>query len=147
MSICFLLQTCSFLEGTSVHWIKAQNVVYAFKGNQWVGFDNQRSYDAKVRPFLLNYDQMSPALALTLCPLLGPQVTFLKSRQLGGAAVWTLDMDDFSGQFCGQGKYPLISHLKDKLSQGETASVLCFCHGLRNQIQPYSDDQDEYFCV
>uniref|UniRef100_A0A3B5JZE1 Chitinase, acidic.1 n=1 Tax=Takifugu rubripes TaxID=31033 RepID=A0A3B5JZE1_TAKRU len=94
--ICFLLQTCSFLEGTSVHWIKAQKVVYAVKGNQWVGFDNQRSYDAKV--------------------------TFLKSRQLGGAAVWTLDMDDFSGQFCGQGKYPLISHLKDKLSQGETAS-------------------------
>ncbi len=44
---------------------------------------------------------------------------YLKSRQLGGAAVWTLDMDDFSGQFCEQGKYPLVSHLKHKLSEGE----------------------------
>uniref|UniRef100_A0A4W6EAC9 Oviductal glycoprotein 1 n=1 Tax=Lates calcarifer TaxID=8187 RepID=A0A4W6EAC9_LATCA len=82
-------ETCSFLKGTSVQWIDSQKVPYAVKGNQWVGFDNQRSYDAKVE--------------------------YLKSRQLGGAAVWTLDMDDFSGQFCEQGKYPLISHLKHAL--------------------------------
>lgn len=76
---------------------------------------------------------MCPPVALIVCPLLGPQVTFLKSRHLGGAAVWTLDMDDFSGQFCGQGKYPLTSHLKDKLIPGERAGGLCFCHGSRNQ--------------
>lgn len=51
------------------------------------------------------------------------QVDYLKSRHLGGAAVWTLDMDDFSGQFCGQGKYPFISHLKHKLSEGETSGL------------------------
>ncbi|XP_070814737.1 chitinase-3-like protein 1 [Chaetodon trifascialis] len=84
-------ETCSFLRGTSVQWIDGQKVPYAVKGNQWVGFDNQRSYDVKV--------------------------DYLKSRQLGGAAVWTLDMDDFSGQFCEQGEYPLISHLKHKLSE------------------------------
>ncbi|XP_076012955.1 acidic mammalian chitinase-like [Genypterus blacodes] len=89
-------ETCSFLKGTSVHWIDSQKVPYAIKGGQWVGFDNQQSYDAKVG--------------------------YLRSRQLGGAAVWTLDMDDFSGQFCDQGKYPLISHLKSQLSQ---ASLLC----------------------
>ena len=33
--------------------------------------------------------------------------------------MWTLDMDDYSGQFCEQGQYPLISHLKHKLSEGE----------------------------
>ncbi|XP_070758922.1 chitinase-3-like protein 1 [Enoplosus armatus] len=87
-------ETCSFLKGSSVQWIDGQKVPYAVKGNQWVGFDNQRSYDAKVE--------------------------YLKSRQLGGAAVWTLDMDDFSGQFCGQGKYPLISHLKRQLSDDWT---------------------------
>lgn len=54
------------------------------------------------------------------------QVDYLKSRHLGGAAVWTLDMDDFSGQFCGQGKYPLISHLKHKLSEGETSGLCLF---------------------
>ncbi|XP_070695379.1 chitinase-3-like protein 1 [Pempheris klunzingeri] len=87
-------ETCSFLKGASVHWIDGQEVPYAVKGNQWVGFDNQRSYDAKV--------------------------DYLKSRRLAGAAVWTLDMDDFSGQFCEQGKYPLISHLKLKLSEDWT---------------------------
>lgn len=44
-----LHQTCSFLKGTSVQWIDSQKVPYAVKGNQWVGFDNQRSYDAKVQ--------------------------------------------------------------------------------------------------
>ncbi|XP_068568834.1 chitinase-3-like protein 1 [Cebidichthys violaceus] len=87
-------ETCSFLKGTLFQWIDGQKVPYAVKGNQWVGFDNQRSYDAKV--------------------------DYLKSRQLGGAAVWTLDMDDFNGQFCEQGTYLLISHLKRKLSEGLT---------------------------
>ncbi|CAK6966072.1 chitinase-3-like protein 1 [Scomber scombrus] len=95
-------ETCSFLKGTSVQWIDRQEVPYAVKGNQWVGFDNQRSYDAKV--------------------------DYLRRRQLGGAAVWTLDMDDYSGHFCEQGKYPLISHLKHRLSedwtpQGTTPAV------------------------
>eukprot|EP00064_Thunnus_orientalis_P012303 superscaffoldBa00001872_g12338 len=93
-SVTLLCKTCTFLKGTSVQWIDSQKVPYAVKGNQWVGFDNQRSYDAKV--------------------------DYLRSRQLGGAAVWTLDMDDFSGQFCEQGKYPLISHLKCKLSEDWT---------------------------
>lgn len=59
-----------------------------------------------------------------MSPLMVLQVDYLKSRQLAGAAVWTLDMDDFSGQFCEQGRYPLISHLKLKLSEGEVALTL-----------------------
>lgn len=55
------------------------------------------------------------------------QVDYLRSWQLGGAAVWTLDMDDFSGQFCEQGKYPLISHLKDKLREGESILPFTYC--------------------
>lgn len=42
-------QTCSFLNGASVEWIDDQKVPYAVKGDQWVGFDNDRSIDAKVR--------------------------------------------------------------------------------------------------
>ncbi|XP_040889325.1 chitinase-3-like protein 1 [Toxotes jaculatrix] len=88
-------ETCSFLKDTLVQWIDSQKVPYAVKSNQWVGFDNQRSYVAKV--------------------------DYLKSMQLGGAAVWTLDMDDFSGQFCGQGQFPLTSHLKRELSNDQVA--------------------------
>ncbi|XP_074529554.1 chitinase-3-like protein 1 [Halichoeres trimaculatus] len=82
-------ETCSFLRGSWTQWVQAQKVPFAVKGSEWVGFDNQRSYSAKV--------------------------DYLRSRGLGGAAVWTLDMDDFSGQFCDQGEYPLISHLRHRL--------------------------------
>lgn len=53
------------------------------------------------------------------------QVKYLQRMQFGGAAVWTLDMDDFSGRFCEQGRYPLISYLKTKLNIGEADSNIC----------------------
>lgn len=87
-------EICSFLKGTSVQWMDEQSVPYAFKGSEWVGYDNKESYQAKV--------------------------SYLKSKQFGGAFVWTLDMDDFSGTFCDQGRYPLISHLKTLLTVGWT---------------------------
>ncbi|XP_030622915.1 acidic mammalian chitinase-like [Chanos chanos] len=82
-------EICKFIQGNTVHWIDDQKVPYAVKGNEWVGFDNMKSYDIKAR--------------------------FLKDNKFGGAFVWALDLDDFSGQFCGQGKYPLIQHLKSLL--------------------------------
>uniref|UniRef100_A0A3B4B2D9 GH18 domain-containing protein n=1 Tax=Periophthalmus magnuspinnatus TaxID=409849 RepID=A0A3B4B2D9_9GOBI len=87
-------ETCAFLHGASANWIDKQYVPYAVKNNQWVGFDNQQSYGAKV--------------------------TYLMTQHLGGAAVWSLNLDDFTGHFCGQGKYPLISQLKAELSRGDT---------------------------
>uniref|UniRef100_A0A8C5A4D3 Oviductal glycoprotein 1 n=1 Tax=Gadus morhua TaxID=8049 RepID=A0A8C5A4D3_GADMO len=83
-------EICLFLRGALVSWIDGQSVPYAVKGGEWVGFDNQDSYDAKVG--------------------------YLKNRSFGGVALWTLDMDDFTGQFCGLGKYPLVSHLKRMLN-------------------------------
>jgi len=32
-----------------------------------------------------------------------------------GGMFWALDLDDFSGRFCGEGEYPLINKLKDCL--------------------------------
>ncbi|XP_053096889.1 acidic mammalian chitinase-like [Pangasianodon hypophthalmus] len=83
-------EVCSFLQGTSVQWIQDQKVPYATKGAQWVGFDTKESFDTKV--------------------------TYLKDFNFGGAIVWALDLDDFTGQFCGLGKYPLINELKKLLS-------------------------------
>ena len=51
------------------------------------------------------------------------QVEYLKSKALGGAVVWTLDMDDFSGRFCEMGRYPLITHLKALLFNGKAHSL------------------------
>ncbi|KAM9444885.1 acidic mammalian chitinase-like [Clarias gariepinus] len=82
-------EICSFLQGTSIQWIQDQKVPYATKGDQWVGFDTKKSFDTKV--------------------------AYLKKNKFGGAFVWTLDLDDFTGQFCGLGKYPLITELKKQL--------------------------------
>ena len=44
------------------------------------------------------------------------KVDFLKAYDLGGAMFWALDLDDFSGSFCGLGKYPLINSVKNQLN-------------------------------
>lgn len=87
-------EICTFLQGATVQQIDDQKVPYATKGQDWVGFDNQGSYETKV--------------------------DYLKEKGFGGAVVWALDLDDFSGQFCGQGKYPLIGHLHTLLNISNT---------------------------
>lgn len=69
-----LYQTCSFLKGTSLQWINGQKVPYASKGSQWVGFDNQRSYDAKVHYVALSFlifAQVALPVSLIVFPLVG----------------------------------------------------------------------------
>uniref|UniRef100_A0A673I0D0 chitinase n=1 Tax=Sinocyclocheilus rhinocerous TaxID=307959 RepID=A0A673I0D0_9TELE len=83
-------EVCTFLQGTTVQWIDDQKVPYASKGQDWVGFDTKESFETKVN--------------------------YLKENKFGGAFVWTLDLDDFTGQFCGQGTYPLIGHLRTLLN-------------------------------
>ncbi|KAF7667447.1 hypothetical protein LDENG_00060360 [Lucifuga dentata] len=82
-------EICTFLQGGSLGWIDEQMVPYATKGNEWVGFDNRKSFEIKAQ--------------------------YLKDKKFGGAVIWSLDLDDFGGQFCGQGNYPLISHLRSLL--------------------------------
>ncbi|XP_029013331.2 probable chitinase 10 [Betta splendens] len=82
-------EICTFLQGGSVRWIDEQMVPYAIKGNEWVGFDNRQSFAIKAQ--------------------------FVKDYNFGGAFVWSLDLDDFAGQFCGQGPNPLISYLRSLL--------------------------------
>uniref|UniRef100_A0A7M4EY12 Acidic mammalian chitinase n=1 Tax=Crocodylus porosus TaxID=8502 RepID=A0A7M4EY12_CROPO len=89
-------EICTFLQSASVCWINDQKVPYAYKGNAWAGFDNVCSYKHKVK--------------------------YLKEKKFGGAMVWTIDLDDFLGTFCNEGKYPLITELKRLL---ETNACTC----------------------
>ncbi|KAG7477732.1 hypothetical protein MATL_G00072740 [Megalops atlanticus] len=49
MGLWSYYEICTFLKGTTVQWIEEQKVPYAVKGDEWVGFDNQRSYITKVQ--------------------------------------------------------------------------------------------------
>ncbi|KAM6929933.1 acidic mammalian chitinase-like [Lycodopsis pacificus] len=84
-------EICTFLQGASVQLIEDQKVPYAVKLNEWVGYDNKDSFETKAR--------------------------YLKDNRFGGAFVWALDLDDFNGQFCGEGHYPLISYLRSLIAQ------------------------------
>ncbi|NXG70281.1 CHIA chitinase, partial [Baryphthengus martii] len=83
-------EICTFLDsGATQAWDASQDVPYTYKSTEWVGYDNIKSFNIKV--------------------------DWLKKNNFGGAMVWTIDLDDFTGTFCKQGKYPLITTLKNGL--------------------------------
>ncbi|XP_054011036.1 chitinase-3-like protein 1 [Hylaeus anthracinus] len=70
-----------------------QRVPYAFKSNQWVGYDDPISVAEKAN--------------------------YINSMLLGGAMVWSIDTDDFRGT-CGS-RYPLLTALNNVLRGGASA--------------------------
>lgn len=83
--ICELL-----LNGAAYVWDEEMKVPYMVDGDQWVGFDDERSIRNKM--------------------------VWIKNNGFGGAMVWTVDMDDFSGTVCGGNvKYPLIGAMREEL--------------------------------
>ncbi|CAL8367370.1 unnamed protein product [Lota lota] len=87
-------EICSFIQQAAVRWIDSQQVPYATKGAEWVGYDDKDSF--------------------------GNKVQYLKANGFGGAFIWALDLDDFKGLFCGQGNYSLISYLRSVLDSDPT---------------------------
>uniref|UniRef100_A0A8B9VNS6 GH18 domain-containing protein n=1 Tax=Anas zonorhyncha TaxID=75864 RepID=A0A8B9VNS6_9AVES len=92
-------EICTFLDsGATQAWDAPQDVPYAYKGNEWVGYDNIKSFNIKA--------------------------DWLKKNNYAGAMVWTIDLDDFTGTFCKQGKYPLITTLKNGLGLQSSSDLL-----------------------
>uniref|UniRef100_A0A8C9XP78 Acidic mammalian chitinase n=1 Tax=Sander lucioperca TaxID=283035 RepID=A0A8C9XP78_SANLU len=90
-------EICTFLkQGATQAWDSTQDVPYAYNQGTWVGYDNVKSFQIKIQ--------------------------WLKQSGFGGAMVWSLDLDDFSGTFCGQGKYPLINTIKSGLGTGASCT-------------------------
>ncbi|OWF47790.1 Chitotriosidase-1 [Mizuhopecten yessoensis] len=68
-------------------------VPYAYSDDQFVGYDDVESVRVKSE--------------------------YIKTQGLAGAMVWCFDLDDFSGQFCNQGPYPLLQKINDVLRSGQ----------------------------
>ncbi|KAM9685464.1 LOW QUALITY PROTEIN: acidic mammalian chitinase-like [Trichechus inunguis] len=72
-------EVCSSLKGATKVWNAPQEVPYAYKGNQWIRYDNPKCFTLKAEGLLKN--------------------------SFRGAMVWAINLDDFMGTFCGKGKY------------------------------------------
>ncbi|XP_063916520.1 probable chitinase 10 [Zophobas morio] len=83
-------EICDFLheDNTTLVWDNEQQVPFAYRENQWVGFDDERSLKTKM--------------------------AWLKEEGFGGIMIWSVDMDDFRGS-CGSGKYPLINAMRQEI--------------------------------
>jgi chitinase len=75
-------------NGAKRYWDAQQQAPYLVFNDQWFGFDDAESVRNKMQ--------------------------YVKSNGFGGAFVWTLDFDDFTGM-CGT-PFPLIGIIRDELS-------------------------------
>lgn len=74
-------------NGATYIWDDEMKVPYCVAGDQWIGFDDERSIRNKM--------------------------DWIKTNGYAGAMVWTVDMDDFTGTICGGDvKYPLIGAMR-----------------------------------
>lgn len=96
--------------------ISKQKVPYAAIEDQWVGFDDKDSVKEKVLASLLTAagerTSTQQLKSFLLCLL---QANYVRNNNYGGVFVSSLDLDDFKGQFCNQGNFPLTKHVKNIL--------------------------------
>ncbi|KAK3748290.1 hypothetical protein RRG08_039542 [Elysia crispata] len=80
-------EVCSIIaNGATVRRIPEQEVPYVTWGNQWVGYDDAQSITNKVEHIL--------------------------SNGFGGVMIWSIAMDDHTGQACRAGRYPMMRALR-----------------------------------
>ncbi|KAK0066103.1 chitinase-3-like protein 1 [Biomphalaria pfeifferi] len=81
-------------EGWKSEWIDEQSVPFAYGGDQWAGYEDKKSISIKASNIL--------------------------KRDLAGAFVWSVEMDDF-GNVCGQGNYPLLNTITESIGGSSVA--------------------------
>ncbi|XP_059479869.1 probable chitinase 10 [Neocloeon triangulifer] len=69
---------------------------YAYKDRDWVSFDDIKTLTKKAQ--------------------------FVANMGLGGSMIWALDLDDFKGTACGQGKYPLLTAINSHMCSASVVS-------------------------
>ncbi|GFS20842.1 chitinase-3-like protein 1 [Elysia marginata] len=88
-------EICEYLDSNTWRreWLPDRSVPVAMgnssDGWQWVGYDDPESFSRKAQ--------------------------FVRTENLAGVALWTLEHDDFNGE-CGQGDWPLLRTLWEQLN-------------------------------
>ncbi|XP_064605419.1 uncharacterized protein LOC135470392 [Liolophura sinensis] len=87
---------CNALSGYQTAWDNVRRVPFAYNTKLvWLTYDNERSVREKAN--------------------------FIKREDLGGAVVWSLNEEDFSGS-CGAQAYPLVNTIRCTLSESGSSS-------------------------
>ncbi|CAF2796695.1 unnamed protein product [Rotaria sp. Silwood2] len=72
-----------------VFWHREMSVPYVSSETLWIGYDNIRSVTLKMQ--------------------------FLKEHGYGGVIIWSLDLDDKTGEICNEGPFPIFNAAKNEL--------------------------------
>merc|ERR1711872_61769 len=80
-------------QGWTAKYHPEHKVMYAYGGDQWIAYDDTKT--------------------------IGIKAQYIKDKGLAGGMIWALDLDDFKGTFCGEGKYPLLTAIVDVLFNGK----------------------------
>lgn len=70
-------------------WLPKSKAFYMYNKDDWVSYDDLESFRLKT--------------------------AYIVAKKLGGVFIWSIDMDDFTGKFCGLGSFPLIKNRYVKL--------------------------------
>lgn len=86
-------EICQHIKsGWTAKYHPEHKCMYAYGGDQWIAYDDTRT--------------------------IGIKAQYIKDKGLAGGMIWALDLDDFKGTFCGEGKYPLLSAIVNVLFKG-----------------------------
>ncbi|XP_035826008.1 probable chitinase 10 [Aplysia californica] len=84
-------EICEYMSAGGIKsFDDVQRVPYLVYGDQWVGFEDEQSVEEKVR--------------------------YAVSKNLGGVMMWSLDLDDFKGDYCNKGPHPLLTSISDTVA-------------------------------
>ncbi|XP_059164023.1 probable chitinase 10 [Physella acuta] len=76
----------SMTSSTKSYFDEQQQAPYMVSGDDWVGYENPRSIAIKTK--------------------------WMMDIGVAGVMFWSVDQDDFSGTYCGEGKFPLLNTIK-----------------------------------
>ncbi|KFB46746.1 AGAP011033-PA-like protein [Anopheles sinensis] len=92
------LEVCEKLNGGgyTTAFSNEQQVPYAFRGDQWISYDNTYSIALKVQ--------------------------YAKWMNLGGVMIWSIESDDAKG-ICGEGQFPITSTVFSEVFGGTAPTI------------------------